>query len=270
MFALSQGKWLNLALVFCSLAISGGCGTLANGRGWGQDATLTPGWQRVGKAAWHAALEPETWAPAAGVAIFSIGSLDRNLSHWASKNTPIFGSQANARTASDVLNGISMGALGITALATPSGEQPGDWALAKAKGLAVDAGAAALTWGATSGLKAAVDRARPTGSGQGFPSGHASNTSVCDTLSCRNVDLLEIPDAARLGLKIGFTGLTISTAWARLEARAHYPTDVLAGMALGHFLGAFLNDAFLGTDSPIFISLEPTRKGIYGNIAWAF
>jgi membrane-associated phospholipid phosphatase len=34
-------------------------------------------------------------------------------------------------------------------------------------------------------------------------------------------------------------------AWARVEARKHYPSDVLAGAALGHFLTAFIHDAFL-------------------------
>lgn len=265
MSELFYGKRLNLVLMFCSIAMLAGCGTLANGRGWGQDATLFPGWHRVGKAALNAALETGTWAPAVGAAVFQIGSMDRNLSHWASKRTPIFGSQTNASIASDVLNGVSMGACVITALATPSGKQPGDWALNKAKGLSVDIAAVALTAGVTSGLKSAVNRPRPTGSGQSFPSGHASNTSVCDTLSSRNVALLSLPYGARLGLKFGFTGLTVATAWARLEAKAHYPSDVLAGMAFGHFIGAFINDAFLGTDIPhnFFFSIEPSKKDIY-------
>jgi hypothetical protein len=272
MFEPSYGKLLKLALVVCSIAMLAGCGTLANGRGWGQDATLFPGWHRVGKAALNAALEPGTWAPVAGAAIFQIDHLDRQVSHWASNHTPIFGSQTNAGTASDVLNGVSEGTTLITALATPSGEQSSDWALNKAKGLSVDIAAVALTSGITSGLKSAVNRPRPTGSGQSFPSGHASNTSVCNTLSARNVDCLSIPDGARLGLKIGFTALTVSTAWARVEAKQHYPSDVLAGMALGQFLGAFINDAFLGTETPknFFFSVEPSKKDIYCSMHWVF
>jgi hypothetical protein len=269
---LHHTKWLNLAVVLGVVQMLTGCGTLANGRGWGQDATLVPGWDRVGKAALNAAIEPGTWAPAVGAAVFQIGSLDRNLSHWASKRTPIFGSQTNAGTASDVLNGVSEGGTLITALATPSGEQPADWALNKAKGLGVDIAAVALTSGITSGLKSAVNRTRPTGSGEGFPSGHASNTSVCDTLSARNIDCLSIPDGACLGLKIGFTALTVSTAWARVEAKQHYPSDVLGGMALGHFIGAFINDAFLGIETPknFFFLVEPSRRDIYASVYWIF
>lgn len=272
MFKPLYDKWINLALGFCSLALLTGCGTLANGRGWGQDATLSPGWHRVGQAALNAALDPQTWAPAIGAAVLQIGSMDTNLSHWATKRTPIFGSQSNASTASDILNGVSMGACAITALATPSGEQPRDWALNKAKGLSVDIAAVALTAGVTSGLKAAVNRPRPTGSGQSFPSGHSSNTSVCDTLSARNIDSLAIPARARLGFKISFTVLTVGTAWARVEAKAHYPSDVLAGMAIGHFIGVFVNDCFLGTTIPknFFFSVEPSKKDIYCSLHWAF
>jgi len=272
MFDAVHREWFSLALVLCIMHMLSGCGTMANGRGWGQDATLFPGWDRVGKAALHAALEPGTWAPAAGAGLFQIGSMDRNLSHWASNHTPIFGSQTNAGTASDVLNGVSEGTAVITALATPSGEQSGDWVLNKAKGLSVDIAAVALTSGVTSGLKSAVNRPRPNGLGQGFPSGHASNTSACNTLSARNVDCLSIPDEARLGLKIGFTALMVSTAWARVEAKQHYPSDVLVGMALGHFLGAFINDAFLGTETPknFFFSVEPSQKDIYCSMHWMF
>jgi hypothetical protein len=34
-------------------------------------------------------------------------------------------------------------------------------------------------------------------------------------------------------------------AWSRVEAGKHYLSDALAGFALGHFLGAFVNDLFL-------------------------
>jgi membrane-associated phospholipid phosphatase len=60
MLAARYRKCVSLALVFCSVILRLGCGTLANGRGWGQDATLSPGWEQVGKAALNAALEPET------------------------------------------------------------------------------------------------------------------------------------------------------------------------------------------------------------------
>ena len=34
-------------------------------------------------------------------------------------------------------------------------------------------------------------------------------------------------------------------AWARVEAGRHFPSDVLAGAALGNFITTFILDAFL-------------------------
>jgi hypothetical protein len=54
------------------------------------------------------------------------------------------------------------------------------------------------------------------------------------------------------GLTEGFKGLaaalTVGTAYARVEARQHFPSDVLAGAALGHFIGVFADEAFLGSE----------------------
>lgn len=49
--------------------------------------------------------------------------------------------------------------------------------------------------------------------------------------------------------KSGLAGLAVGTAWARVEARKHYPADVLAGLSPGHFISAFVGDAFLGVES---------------------
>lgn len=273
MFAAHYRKWLTLSLVLCSMKLFTGCGTLANGQGWGQDATLCPGWDRVGKAALNAALEPETWLPVAGATVSQIGSLDRNLANWASKRTPIFQSQDNADTASQALLATSAAGYVVTALATPSGEQSGNWALAKAKGLTVGIAAVALTEGTTDLLKYTTNRTRPDNSGHdSFPSGHTSTSAVCNTLATRNLQYLEMSDAARTGLRAGFLALSLTTGWARLEAKKHFPSDVLAGMAIGHFFGAFINDAFLGLDSPknFFFAVEPSKKDIYCSMRWAF
>jgi membrane-associated phospholipid phosphatase len=81
-----------------------------------------------------------------------------------------------------------------------------------------------------------------------------------------------MPDGARTGLRAGFLALSLTTGWARLEAKKHFPSDVLAGMAIGHFFGAFINDAFLGLDSPknFFFAVEPSKKDIYCSMRWVF
>ena len=46
------------------------------------------------------------------------------------------------------------------------------------------------------------------------------------------------------------------TAWARLEAEKHYPTDVLVGAALGHFISAVIHDSMMGLDAPVQVGVK--------------
>jgi hypothetical protein len=121
----------------CSLMMTQGCGTLSNGRGWGQDATLSPGWDRIKKSAINAAISPETWVPVATSIVLQVDDMDERISDWASDNNPIFGSRNNAGQWTEYLFGCSIASYFITAMAAPSGEEPSDWSIAKAKGLAV-------------------------------------------------------------------------------------------------------------------------------------
>jgi len=267
---------LKLVLTFVALNSVGilvGCATLPNGRGWGQDATLLPGWHRVWDSAVAAATAPETWVPAAGALASQVGHLDRNLSRWASDHTPLFGSRKNADRVSDYLSDSTQAAYLITALATPSGERPGAWALAKLKGIAVGVAAVGLTDQATDLLKRETHRGRPDASSdRSFPSGHTSNAAVNATLASRNLDSLPLSAGSTAALRIGLGALTAGTAWARVEAKRHFPSDVLAGAALGHFLGAFINDAFLGLEGPYdpTITVEPSGKGVMLSLHWVF
>jgi len=168
--------------------------TLQNGRKWGQDATIFPGWQRIGNAALKAARAPATWAPALGALGFQIGDLDERVSNWASDNTPVFGSIKNAKTQSDFLRELLLADYLITALATPSGQQPGEWVVAKAKGISVGWVAYISTQNTTGFLKQ-TGRTRPDGRGDdSFPSNHASTSAVMAMLASKNIDSLPISD----------------------------------------------------------------------------
>ena len=246
--------WMWILVVVSSLGVVAGCGTLPNGRGWGQDATPWPGWQRVRTAAVDAALAPATWAPVAGALTLQVGDMDKKLSRWASDHTPVFGSQTRADRASDLLRDTANAAYWLTALSTPSGERPKEWGVAKLKGLTVGMVAVALTSGATEVLKAQIKRSRPDVSGTtSFPSGHASNAAVHATLASRNLESLQLPDWGRTAGRIGLATLMVGTAWARVEAKEHFPSDALAGAAIGHFLGAFLT-------MPSWASIDPNAS----------
>ena len=123
------------------------------------------------------------------------------------------------------------------------------------------------------GLKETIHRPRPDTSDRSeatksFPSGHTSHTAVFTTLASRNVATLPWPEASRTAPQAGLIGLTIGTAWARVEAKQHFPSDVLFGAALGNFFGAFMNEAFLGLDGGV--TIQPSREGVVLGLRWAW
>jgi len=258
---LMHAAMVGIALLLCS------CGTLPNGRGWGQDATIKPGWKAVRESAVRAARSPYTWAPLAGALLLQIDDWDENISTWAADKTPVFGSRKSARNASDTLRNLSVAALIVTTLATPSGDSSNDWLAAKSKGLTVAAAANLLNGGATVALKNWSDRTRPDGSDRNsFPSGHSSFATLSATLAARNLQSIEMGANYQRAMRIGFGVFAGGAAWARVEANVHFPSDVLVGAAIGHFIAAFINDAFLGLDGSgakaLDLSLAPEFVGI--------
>lgn len=261
-----------LAGVLASLFLAG-CGTLENGRGWGQDALWPVDLQRVARAGRNALRSPATWVPLAGAGVFALGDLDDRVSDWASDHNPLFGSENGAADASDFLKDVLYFEAIGTALATPSGDTPQDWALAKLKGGAVELGALATTRALTDGLKSVSDRERPDGSDdRSFPSGHASHAFAFATLANRNLESLDYLEGARTPLQIGNAVLASGVVWARVEAGKHYPSDVLFGAALGHFVTAFVHDAFMNLpeDSPVDFEVFATDSGAGLSLCWRF
>jgi membrane-associated phospholipid phosphatase len=238
-------EWMCLVL---ALAAGGGCATLPQGgAAWGENATLTPGWERIRASAANAARDPHVWVPLAGAVVFQVDDWDREVADWARRERPLFGSQRNAVRWSDDLRSASSLAYAATVLLTPSGDSADEWFANKARGLAVGVAARAATSQVTNALKRGTDRTRPDGSrSPSFPSGHASAAAVNTRLASRNLRFIDMSERTRQVLDVGLVALTAGTSWARIEAGKHYPSDVLAGMALGNFLAVFINDAFLG------------------------
>ena len=240
-----------------------GCGTLPNGRQWGQDATFAPGWDRVKDSAVSAVRDPWVWAPLAGAALFQIDDWDRRSADWAQEHTPIFGSQRSAEDWSDHLRTASGLAHYTTIAFTPSGDSPRDWVINKTKGTLVHVAAVSSTVAITQGMKRTFDRERPNGQGgESFPSGHTSTSSVHTRLASRNLQSIEMSDAARTSLDVGLYALTIGTSWSRIEAGWHYPSDTLFSIAMGNFIASFVNDAFLGLETNgTHIAVVPSHGG---------
>jgi membrane-associated phospholipid phosphatase len=254
-----------IAVALLALAFGlGGCAT-RQPTDWGAEATWAPARATLVDAALDAAKSPRVWLPLVGAAVFQIDGWDRRVSNYARENTPIFGSQRAAQEWSDRLRTASSVAYFATVLATPGPDEPGPWMRDKARGLAVGLGAIAVTGLATTGLKKASARTRPNGEGhESFPSGHTSHSAVLTGLARDNLDYLDIGDGTRRTLDIGLDALTIGTGWARVEAGAHFPSDVLVGMALGNFVSRVFDRAFLenGSASALALNVEPLPRGV--------
>jgi membrane-associated phospholipid phosphatase len=222
------------------------CGGTYAHRPWGEDATITPGWERIGKSASEAAVQFQTWVPLAGAALLAISGADNKIQNWAIKNTPVFGSNDNASKYSNHLLNASIWIYISSAVILPGGDVPG-WLLNKSKGLAVGYAAILSTKYTTDGLKALSGRERPDGSNyESFPSGHTSAVAVYTMLTQRNIEYLDMDSAIEKSIDIALNTLTLATGWSRVESNSHYPTDILVGAALGNFIGAFISDSFLG------------------------
>jgi membrane-associated phospholipid phosphatase len=105
-----------------------------------------------------------------------------------------------------------------------------------------------------------------------FPSDHSSNAFSSATLSNRNLNAIKMPAGVRLPLQVGNIVIATGVAWARVEAGAHYPSDVLAGAAIGHFISAFMYDAFMGLPEQKnwVLYASPTKGGAMVEVSFDF
>lgn len=240
------------ALGLFALLLLSACASLPSGERWGEHATYRPGWERVRHSAVEAVRDPWVWIPLTGAVALQIGDVDSQISDWAREHTPVFGSEDNAARWSDNLRSASVIAYHVSVLATPSGDDPAQWLESKAKGYVMGLAAIGLTSATTDKLKTTTDRERPNGADQkSLPSGHTSSSAVSTRLASRNLRSIDIDDSTERAFNVGLDMLTIGTAWARVEAGAHFPSDTLVSIALGNFMASFVNDAFLGlSDDP--------------------
>ncbi len=239
---------------------------------WGEDATISPGWDRVGKSAADVALQAETWVPLATAVLLAVTGADTKIQEWAYENTPVFGSVTNARNYSGYLLKASTWIYLTSVIITPSGDEVPTLLLNKTKGLAVGLSAILSTQILTAQLKSLVGRERPDSSDtRSFPSGHTSAVAVNSMLTSRNIEYLRLNRYVEGSLKIALSTLTLVTGWARVEGNLHYPTDILFGAALGNFIGAFINDSFLGKYSGnIKLSTNFNKQSTYLNLTIRF
>lgn len=222
-----------------ALAALTGCGSssgLASREWWPTSAA----WKA---AASRAVRDPRTLVPAAGAAAIAAGGWDRQISDWAVRTTPIFSSPEDAGRGSDRLRAAAGVCMWVSALSVADGDRQWEKRLGR---LAVSYAGGVVTGAVTGVVKDAVGRERPNSQDTtSFPSAHASRAFAYAAACGRNLDETALPGGWIAGLKTAATVVAGATAWARVEAGVHYPTDVLAGAALGNFLALAVHDAFL-------------------------
>jgi membrane-associated phospholipid phosphatase len=82
-------------------------------------------------------------------------------------------------------------------------------------------------------FKFLVDRPRPSGFAQGFPSGHTTAAAVFAVILIYLASRARLHPATRLSVQVIAVATMLLVGWARIVLRAHWPTDVLGGLLLG-------------------------------------
>jgi membrane-associated phospholipid phosphatase len=145
----------------------------------------------------------------------------------------------------------------VTAIALPAGAALGALVAGDHRGLAELAEAFGSTMAVVYVLKPTIDRTRPNGGHQSFPSGHAASAFA-------GAAFLERRYGWRLGVPAGL--LATFTAWTRVESHEHYTSDVIAGAALG--IGANLVFTHRRPHAVVGFDSTPHRAGPLVTIVW--
>lgn len=207
--------------------------------------------------------DPATWIPAAGAFVFAATGQDGAVSAWALRETPVFGSPERAlQASSDLRTATHVAMLGSTLLRNDASE----WRVWSAQFTAALAAA-----NLPGPIKGATGRTRPDESDEeSFPSSHAAAAFAYAALGSRNIEASDLPRGVKRSMKIAIHTMAAATAWARVEGGVHYPSDVLAGAALGNFVSTLINDTLLPDDGSMTIGMNLSADGGEVRLTWRF
>jgi membrane-associated phospholipid phosphatase len=145
----------------------------------------------------------------------------------------------------------------VIAIALPAGAAVGALAAGDPRGVVQLGEAFGTTMAVVYVLKPTIDRTRPNGGRQSFPSGHAASAFA-------GAAFLERRYGWRLGVPAGL--LASFVAWSRVESHEHYTSDVVAGAAIG--IGANLVFTHRRTHVAFGFDSSPHRAGPLVTISW--
>jgi membrane-associated phospholipid phosphatase len=147
---------------------------------------------------------------------------------------------------------LAAGSLAIGVLFPGEGRNGWDNFWEEAEVMAVNA---AVTWT----FKILVDRHRPGGGSRSFPSGHTSTAFAA-------ASLIDANSGGALG--VSAYGLASLTGYSRMDAHRHFPSDVLAGAAIGILTAQVLDHLHWGNGREshgiaggLRLEIEPLDRG---------
>lgn len=229
--------------------------------------TSTPG--KKEDKYWHAAKiaaqDPLTWAPLAAAAVIAATDQDQQISDDLSSKTPIFSNQENANSQSDRMKNVLKLSAIMSAAFLPENYQ--------SKYLTGNFFTLLSVQGATDQIKSIADRERPNGEDrESFPSGHTSQAFAAARIVHDNLALYDnLSEDSKNVLNVTAYSMAVGTAWARMEAQRHYPTDVLVGAAFGNFMATFFNEAFLNeSNMRMNVGIDPDVDVLMVSLNWRF
>lgn len=258
----------SIASILVVLTLATGCAS--NGKSiLGETTTVSPGWDRLKSAAVKAIKDPHVWAPLVAATALQINDYDTELSDHLREETPLFGSSQNASEMSDNLRDFTEVAYVSTALLVPTGDD--NWLLTKGKLIGAEFLTVEATSKVTSNLKGQFERERPNGSNRkSLPSGHAATSSIQASMAQINIEHLPISETSKDVLDYSVIGAAGLTGWARVEAGMHYPSDVLAGYALGRFLGHIAHSFIMPDQQQIMLAPVLTEDTVELQVFFSF
>lgn len=188
----------------------------------------------------------EVWAPLLGaVALTAIGK-DQELSDWAREEAPVFGSEQSAGDASNnLVSALQVSAL-VSALFLPNTTTPDGLVRTNIEMVVIESVGTHINMAMTNALKEGIHRDRPNHvDRRSLPSGHTTSAFTSANFANGNIDMLGVNENALVASRWLINSAAIATAWARVEAGWHYPTDVLASAALANYMTNVFRDLYM-------------------------
>lgn len=244
------------------LLLSNGCSLLKKEGSWGKEAFWPLKSERVLWALKRNISSAHVWLPLTGAAVIRWGGYDSKVAYEVAEEHHLFIDHEHADHWSDLSNEILKFQVYASTLLTPSMGSEGDWTdwtKNKIKGGAVVMTSSSVARYTRDRTAEAFPRERPNHVDRySFPSSHATKAGAYNILVLKNLDEIEMDDSLRFSFKFVSTTMAATTAWARVEGHRHYPSDVLAGYALGSFVSGFLYDVLINNHAGHSFALVPS------------